>query len=225
LLEACNAAAHRTVAHVHVGEGAAVWALDAAQIQALLTGKRAQIPPQVDAAAMTDEMQQARGNISAVLDALTSIKDLQPQLFERTRVRLGHVTHAGADQARRMKALDLWADVNLTSNSATTAWFLTGAPYQVDVKRLDAARYAEHGVTALAEAGVRFVLGTDGSGVEHSAIRIEFDVLGRVAASRQPPPDWVATAIRNAEDHVAWISQPAPADGGPPTPSLVAGRA
>lgn len=201
LLDLCAAEpGARTVAHIHVGEGAPSWALDPAQVTALLTGKRADIPPQLADGAFAREAEIARRNIDTVL----AVVEGWPRP-DHVRIRLGHVTHVTAAQAATMKRLGLWADVNLTSNVVTGAWVADGEPYAVDLKRLAPDDVAGHGVHAMAQAGVPFVLGTDGGGVEHSAMPVELAFLARIAALTDPPAPWPADARRNAAEHLKWM--------------------
>jgi hypothetical protein len=189
----------RCVAHFHAGEGAPAWRVPGPDAVALLTGKRADIKPYVDPEATRKRAELANRNVTAVLNALEANKGL---LRDSIRFRLGHVTHADAEQAKRMKALGVWADVNLTSNAATSAWFLDAA---TDVKRLTVDEYAAHGVTAVAGSGAKFVLGTDGSGVEHSTMMIEYELLRRLGAKQDPSGRWAVASARNGEAHMGWI--------------------
>jgi hypothetical protein len=198
----------RCVAHIHAGEGCPVWRVPGPDAVELLTGKRSEIKPYVDAEATRKRGELANRNVTAVLNALEANREL---LSDSIRVRLGHVTHADADQGERMKSLGVWADVNLTSNAATSAWFLEVA---TDVKRLTEDAYMAHGVTAVAGSGAKFVLGTDGSGVEHSTLMIEYELLRRLAKKYDPSAKWAADSARNGEEHMAWIGVLEPAGVG-----------
>jgi hypothetical protein len=198
LFAICNELApRRVVAHIHVGEGGPAWNLPRDVRMDLLLGKRAKVAPAVDREATEKAKEVARGNVTAILDGLPD--DIAPSV----RVRFGHVTHAGDEQAARMTERGVWADVNLTSNISTSAWFVGG---EVDVKRVDPRLYEGHGVYALAAAGVPFVLGTDGSGVEHSALTVEYAVLGELAKLESPVPPWVRQSLQNSAEHTAWIA-------------------
>jgi hypothetical protein len=191
-------APRRLVAHIHVGEGAAVWDLARQVRMDLLLGKRAKVAPAVDREATQRAAAVARGNVSVIIDALPV------EIPTNVRVRFGHVTHASPAQAVRMRERGIWADVNLTSNVATGAWFTGG---EVDVKRVDVQRYEGHGVFALTDAGVRFVLGTDGSGVEHSALTVDYAVLDHLAHLKSPASPWVRQSLQNGADHIAWMAR------------------
>lgn len=147
-------------------------------------------------------------NIALMLDAIAQARQAHPDLDEYVVIRLGHVTHADAAQARRMAELGVEADVNLDSNIATGAWPLTAAPAaaelipRVAAAAADPARNLElnnlsaflmpdpddsgavagvlgsHPLKHLLMAGVRVLLGTDGAGVEHASMPREFALAG-----------------------------------------------
>ncbi len=124
--------------------------------------------------------------------------------FDRyVRVRFGHVTHASVVQAQQMAEANIWADVNLTSNLATGALSFPEvgvgaiqAPRNPGVlKRAvelvssdeNAGLFAHHALVTLLTCGVPTVLGTDGSGVEHSDMTREYalaEALLRLTAER-----------------------------------------
>ena len=201
LLEVCRDSGRRCVAHIHVGEGWPKWRVDASIVNDLLL-KRATLPPDVDAAAMRAREDSARRNIDAILSVL---KNAGQAWAPSTRVRLGHVTHATSLQAERMHHLGLWADVNLTSNVATSAWYLDDA---IDLKRIDPQLFQNHGIHAVADKNVSFVLGTDGGGVEHSALAVEAELMRHIAGENAI--DWEEKTARNAAAHVNWITDPGP---------------
>ena len=76
------------------------------------------------------------------------------------RIRFGHVTHATAEQAVRMKAAGIWADVCITSNVVTRA-----------IRVLE-----EHSLAALAGAELDLMFGSDGEGLEHTRLAGEPEV-------------------------------------------------
>ena len=195
--DVCQDSGGRRVAHIHVGEGWPAWRVDPSEVNNVLL-KRATVKPSVDAKAMEAREKSAQRNIGAILSVLESAG---PALVGSTRVRLGHVTHSTPDLAERMRVLGVWADVNLTSNIATSAWYLDDA---IDLKRIDPKLFENHGIHAIADKNVSFVLGTDGGGVEHSALAVEAELMQHIAGKNAI--DWEEKVTRNAAAHVNWIT-------------------
>jgi hypothetical protein len=125
-------------------------------------------------------------------------------------VRLGHVTHVDCATAEQMRELGLWADVNLTSNLATGVWWMHGSqePRPVDFKRVEESLLADHAVVTLANAGVSFVVGTDGGGVEHSTMEGEYRLLARLGNGAA----LAGIARRLGDAHDGWMRSSAPVD-------------
>jgi predicted amidohydrolase YtcJ len=67
-------------------------------------------------------------------------------------IRFGHATHATAEQAQRMAALGIVAEVNLTSNRVTGAMQHRGGP---------GSDVADHSLVRLLVAGTPTILSTD----------------------------------------------------------------
>jgi hypothetical protein len=209
LLDALEDADRETVAHLHVGEGTARWQLGPEhgagrvqseerrkEIRELLLRKRSGVRPRLDEEASREQARIAEENVGAVLDALAGCR--RPDLV---RIRLGHVTRAISPHAQRMAEATppIWADVNLTSNIATSVW--NDERRAVDVKRLEAEHFRGHAVHELVKAKVPFVLGTDGSGVEHSAMMVERSLLETIAG--RPALD---SATASGKAHMEWIA-------------------
>ena len=100
----------------------------------------------------------ARFNVQGLLEAVEEFRtelgtdQEQARFDDYVIIRFGHVSHASQKQAARMAADHVWADVCLTSNVSTRA----------------ISHLHDHSLAALAAEKTHIVLGTDGSGVEHS---------------------------------------------------------
>ncbi len=200
----------RLVAHIHIGEGAPAWAQGlstAEQYADLIKQKRTETKPEV----VYDQGQQlamAEHNIDVVLASLEQHAGLisSPSI----RVRLGHVTHISRGQADRITVLNrllgltISADINLTSNLATGALWLSSSPSRLDLKRIGSdpelakKLFIDHGIHKLDAAGVPFIIGTDGGGVEHSNHNEEYEIAA--ALNRLYPQ----ASLSNAADYLLW---------------------
>lgn len=177
-----------------------------------------------------------------LLDAVEQARQNHPDLDDFVVIRLGHVTHATEVQARRMAELGVEADINLDSNIVTGSWPLNSAPGAVefvplleqtaaDPKRnfelndlsgflmpdpgdtaAVAAVFGTHPLRLLLMAGVRVMLSTDGSGVEHASMAREY---GEYALADSLIQHWHATdpefarqaagaSTQTLDDNVAW---------------------
>lgn len=140
---------------------------------------------------------EVRKNISRLIDTIKELKASNPDINKFVVFRLGHVAHLTNDQARAMKILGITADVNLSSNIATNASNvdpLIIEKYLVDKNvspshttnlltalKGNGASYEEifkdHGLKYLLANKVPVMLGTDGSGVEHSpTLKREYEI-------------------------------------------------
>lgn len=189
----------RLVAHIHVGEGGPRWGnLDPENVRRLLLDKRATVDPAVDATAAERLRAMAKANVGAAISACSGHP---ATTSDDVAVRFGHVTHVGDDDASRMADLGIWADVNLTSNLATGALLLSDDA--LDVKWLDPSVFADHGIHRLVAQGVRFVLGTDGGGVEHCSHPTEYARLAAI------DPSYLPIVAGHEAEYLAWIGKPA----------------
>lgn len=132
--------------------------------------------------------QEARKNISYILEAIKNLKNQYNDIDKYVIFRLGHLTHIDDEQAKIAKALGITADVNLSSNISTQAlpeepeliekYLIKNGVMAKDVKSLlealiyHGANYGEifkhHGLKWLLKNKIPTTLGTDGSGVEHA---------------------------------------------------------
>jgi hypothetical protein len=211
---AAQAESKRLVAHVHVGEGFPVFVTPSGkgtgdagngsdvscenpkaprEMQPLQIKYQGNLPV---------HFINAENNIEVLLDSVEAFrKELKGEVArfdDYVEVRFGHVTHANLRQARRMRELHIFADVNLTSNLATGALTLHGfdvgfgyesGSYRPlapgDLKRLaenpESARlFKDHSLITLLVEGVSVMLGTDGGGVEHSTMVAEYALAGTI---------------------------------------------
>ena len=131
---------------------------------------------------------QSRINISYLLRAIEQLKKQTKDLDDYIVIRLGHMTHATKEQAELAKKLNITADVNLSSNIATQALTVDPAIIKefLEDKGITADKVRDlykaletngapigkifdgHGLKWLLFYDVPTVLGTDGSGVEHT---------------------------------------------------------
>ncbi|MGH8225097.1 MAG: hypothetical protein ACRER1_02945 [Gammaproteobacteria bacterium] len=148
--------------------------------------------------------QAPQDNISMLLAAIAEVEADYPDIADYVVFRLGHVTHATAEQAQTMANEQVEADVNLDSNLATGAWSFAQMPDQAAiVSRVEAAAADPNTNFALNDlpgllipdpdsatevagvlgnvslkyllmAHVRVMLGTDAAGVEHSSMPREY---------------------------------------------------
>jgi hypothetical protein len=169
--------------------------------------------------------QNASQNIEKVLEAVAELRkdSTIPRINELDNyvvIRLGHVAHATRAQAKRMFELNLWADINLTSNIATGALYLD----RPDLTKPNVLMYfKDHALVSLMAEGVSVVFGTDGPGVEHSAMALEpaialdiFAQLGSVKDKRDQPmagksKQYVDEMLRLGTAHVKFMNaRPSP---------------
>eukprot|EP00928_Gymnodinium_smaydae_P056806 TRINITY_DN4011_c1_g8_i1.p1 TRINITY_DN4011_c1_g8~~TRINITY_DN4011_c1_g8_i1.p1 ORF type:complete len:733 (-),score=70.49 TRINITY_DN4011_c1_g8_i1:90-2288(-) len=153
-------------------------------------------------------------NMKRMLDGIEKYRaELQAlqelEVFDASVVVVfGHSTHADEEVAERMVRNKIWADINLSSNLATSAIAevtpslfkdtgmttpvrflesLTSTPNPALQEFIKAA-FAPHAFTKLYQAGVCLTLSTDGSGVEHSHFDQEYriaEILAGREAARQ----------------------------------------
>jgi hypothetical protein len=102
------------------------------------------------------QAQTARHNLDMILGRLEQM-GYEPPPAGKVQIRLGHVTAATAEQAKKMAALGVIAEVNIGSNMVTGA-LRRGKGAEGD--RLD-----EHPLPTLLYYGVKTVLSTDAQGV------------------------------------------------------------
>ena len=150
------------VARPHVGEGA----IDPVEGKPYHTDKDRVIRNEEPA-----HYQRSRGNIEVMLGALENLQrrgKLDPTLVI---VRLGHVAHATPEQAARMRALGVIAEVNLGSNIQTGSVSQTEG---VHGKRAAAERLDDHAFATLLFYDVSIILSTDAGGVMSTSLRAEY---------------------------------------------------
>jgi hypothetical protein len=147
-----------------------------------------------------------RSNIDAILANLAL---LHQDVRKHIRVRLGHSTHATFAQSVKMKSLEVDADINLSSNLATQA-LVHGVPRMGQLEKLSerhtkliATAFAPHGLLNMFAAGVRVLLGTDGSGVEHSWMPNEFEIADKLVDLLQRT--CFASAKAQQQKNKAWF--------------------
>ena len=122
--------------------------------------------------------ERARHNLDAVL---SSLEELQANgVFDRTLVdvRFGHATHATPEQARRMQALGITAEVNLGSNVASGALDQTDGG--IDGKPRNVEQYDDHALPTLLYYDTSVVLSTDAHAVMDTTMRAEYQRARRV---------------------------------------------
>jgi hypothetical protein len=140
---------------------------------------------------------EAQKNISYILDAIATLREQYKDLDDYIVIRLAHLTHIDNALAKRAQELGVSADVNLSSNVATSAWTvdpklintylvakgLTSpqVPDLLDALVKNGAPLGEifdnHGLKWLLYHHVPVTLGSDGSGVEHSeSMRKEYSM-------------------------------------------------
>ena len=187
------------VAHIHVGEGYPAFA-DTAPATArhspslnILYDKQTRLPAHyLCAENNVEQTLRAVLRLRAALSREEGGRALTD--FDRyVHVRLGHVTHASVLQAHQMANANIWADVNLTSNLATgvlsvdaSQSLLKNAVELVSAPE-NASLLDHHALVTLLTCGVPTVLGTDGSGIEHSDMTREYalaEAILRVAAEK-----------------------------------------
>jgi len=164
----------------------------------------------------------ARSNLDCIINAVKRYRsgktEEQKVEFDKyVRVRLGHVTHASFQQAVDMRDNNIWVDINLASNLATSAYRFTTQELNIkfDTKFDSIHKYLvqnyliRHGFLKVWLAGTSFLMGTDGSGTEHSGM-LPIDVdLARLCVA------WLAkwyqdcnrsgkSACRLAEDEIPY---------------------
>lgn len=173
------------VAHVHAGEGFAPPKAGRAAVEALVGRGDVAAEPAPD-----QVVRQARTrsgeNVGRVIQALRGWPGRPGG--DVLRVRLGHVTNASGGDVEAMARLGIAADVNLTSNLATGAALRVGDRVE-DLKRAfrsgtTMAILDRHPLPQLVANGVETFVGTDGGGVEHSSMPVEWLLAGLLLARR-----------------------------------------
>lgn len=131
---------------------------------------------------------EAQKNIAQVLAAIAELQKIHPDINDYVVFRLAHLTHITEPLAKRAKQLGVTADVNLSSNVATGS--LTIDPAIIDrvlvkkgISPIDSPDilqkliengaslgeiFNNHGLKWLLFHNVPTLLGSDGSGVEHT---------------------------------------------------------
>eukprot|EP00929_Paragymnodinium_shiwhaense_P062904 TRINITY_DN31431_c0_g1_i2.p1 TRINITY_DN31431_c0_g1~~TRINITY_DN31431_c0_g1_i2.p1 ORF type:complete len:793 (+),score=94.83 TRINITY_DN31431_c0_g1_i2:323-2701(+) len=145
-------------------------------------------------------------------------------------VSFGHSTHATAAVAEGMHRERIWTDVDLTSNLATNALYsLSPDLFHASRARprylesLSTAKrellrqaFAQHGIHHLWSKRVCMVLGTDGSGVQHSHMVQELQIAKTILQGDTTTSQDVENHFRKTSARVqTWLMQP-PTDGAPP---------
>jgi hypothetical protein len=217
----------KLLVHTHVGEGGAVYQITKLphppgdlfkSFPALLFNKNKN-PVYVD---------EGRRNIDLLIGAVESLKFEIPEIQDYVVFRFGHVTQAQEKQAQDMKRLHIEADINLDSNLATSAYYVPPPSFKTKEEELkeeeqfdyndwpDVLRrtgkieevLANHSLKLMLKAGVRTLLGTDGSGVEHSNIAQEYQLAESLVAHWRyidptfPPDISIKTIQANVEEHL-----------------------
>jgi hypothetical protein len=219
----------KLLVHTHVGEGGPSYQWDE-----IPPGEKARdlfsVFPGIQKNKLTRQpvhFEQANKNIKTLLRAVESIKQKDPGIDDYVVFRFGHVTHADLDDAREMKRLNVEADINLESNISTRAYYTealaTAGPQllkeqeqfeynNLPGKVLSTGHAVEvlsgHSLKFMLQAGVRTLLGSDGSGEEHSDIGREYKLASELidywkSQGTTFPPDVSADIFRkNADEHI-----------------------
>lgn len=185
-----NGKFNKLIVRIHVGEGAPLVDTKYVRDQAGACEEAKKFPvilkdPETG---LYKHQVEARRNIGVLITAIRDLIRKYPDINEYVVFRLGHVTHLTKELASRMKSFNITADVNLSSNIATQAWtvdkeiideYLVNKGVTANQVR-DLRRALErngaspgkifdgHGLKWLLYYRVPTILGTDGSGVEHS---------------------------------------------------------
>lgn len=115
--------------------------------------------------------ERAKHNIDAVLTALEALKSRGLLDPTKVDVRFGHATHATPEQAIRMKALGITAEVNLHSNVVTGVVDQTKG---VDGQPRATEQYDDHALPTLLYYDTGVVLSTDAHAVMSTTMREEY---------------------------------------------------
>jgi hypothetical protein len=212
----------KLLVHTHVGEGGAVYQIAALptppgslfkSFPAVLFNKNKN-PVYVD---------EGRRNIDLLIDAVKSLQSEIPQIQDYVVFRFGHVTQAQEKEAEDMQRFHIEADINLDSNLATRAYYVPPPDFELkEDEQFDYNNWpdvlrrtgkieevlANHSLKFMLKAGVRTLLGTDGSGVEHSDIAREYQLAEsliqywRLGDPTFPPDISIRTIQANAEEHL-----------------------
>lgn len=129
--------------------------------------------------------QRAEDNIGKLLEALDGLGDKRDPA--KVLVRLGHVTHATPEQARRMRDLGVIAEVNLGSNVVSGSLSQTEG---ASGPRAKAERLDDHSLPSLLYYDVTIAISTDAGGVMSTTLRQEYEranqLIEDVLAGRKP---------------------------------------
>jgi hypothetical protein len=217
----------KLLVHTHVGEGGTIYQITALpkppgdlfkSFPVVLFNKNKN-PVYVD---------EGRRNIDLLIEAVRNLQSDIPGIQDYVVFRFGHVTQAQEKEAQDMKSLHIEADINLDSNLATGAYYVPPPSFKLKGEELkeeeqfdyndwpDVLRrtgkieevLAHHSLKLMLKAGVRTLLGTDGSGVEHSDIAWEYKLTENLIAHWRyndpafPPDISIKTIQANVEEHL-----------------------
>lgn len=137
--------------------------------------------------AYQEAVRRATNNVGTLIEAISQYYRGAPPPNSDVKIRFGHVTHATDEHARLMRDLRIAADINLSSNLRTGALsymqrldegdFYKEAfnNWNWNASALDGFLTGhQHSIFRLCPAGVKVVLGSDGQGVEVSAMAYEY---------------------------------------------------
>jgi hypothetical protein len=118
----------------------------------------------------------ARNNLDKLLEALEELgEELDPSKVD---IRFGHATHATPEQATRMKALKIIAEVNLGSNIETGVIDQTrereGADGETERVPVSQEKFDDHSLLSLIFTGVQTILSTDAHSVMSTNLGDEY---------------------------------------------------
>lgn len=155
----------------------------------------------VGATAQLVHQVEARKNIDFIIQAIKELRSKFPEITKYVIFRLGHLTHVTSAQAKTLRQLGVTADINLSSNISTQAFTVDRAVIEkylvkngVEPQNVTnlltslvahGAPYGEifegHGLKNLLANRVPVMLGTDGSGVEHSpSLKREYQIAAEL---------------------------------------------
>lgn len=181
----------KLVVRVHVGEGSPILETPFSEEKNTACEETKKFP-EVKRTGSPENLyvhqKESRKNIDFILRTISELKAKYPDIDKFVLFRLGHLTHLTNEQGKLAKNLGVWADANLSSNISTQAWtvdkkiidtYLVNKGITANKVRSLYSSLIEngapvgeifngHGLKWLLYYKIPTILGSDGSGVEHS---------------------------------------------------------